>query len=180
MVWQNRVQHLHAAGRNQPQPNGVPPYNQSSQRHFISIPTHPFHDGNPAVSRKFSGRFQSGSQPFAFWTPSLILAVVLSLVRPKVCYEYGYYGLNKCGESSDPPSYPSHLYLSLEKLLSTVISLLFFSPVEVQIFLLITLHRETISVCEMSGLLSLPAYVFSFFLRWFFSVFSSWWLSSFW
>lgn len=114
MVWQNRVQHLHAAGRNQPQPNGVPPYNQSSQRHFISIPTHPFHDGNPAVSRKFSGRFQSGSQPFAFWTPSLILAVVLSLVRPKVCYEYGYYGLNKCGESSDPPPTPL-TYTSLSK-----------------------------------------------------------------
>lgn len=40
MVWQNRVQHLQAVGRNQPQPNGVPPYNQSSQRHFISIPIH--------------------------------------------------------------------------------------------------------------------------------------------
>lgn len=114
MVWQNRVQHLHAAGRNQPQPNGVPPYNQSSQRHFISIPTHPFHDGNPAVSRKFSGRSQSGSQPFAFWTPSLILAVVLSLVRPKGCQGYGYYGLNKCGESSDPPL-PPPTYIPLSK-----------------------------------------------------------------
>lgn len=26
--------------------------------------THPFHDGNPAVSRKTSSRFHSGSQPF--------------------------------------------------------------------------------------------------------------------
>lgn len=113
-------------------------------------------------------------------TPAMILAVVLSLVRPKGCYGYGYCGLNKCGESSDPPP-PPLTYTSLSKSSYRQLYLYcFFSPVDVQIFLLITLYRETISVGEMGGLFSLPAYVVSFFLRWFFSVFSSGLFSSFW
>lgn len=66
MVWQNRVQHLHAAGRNQPQPNGVPPYNQPSQRHFISIPAHSLSmTGIQPFPENFLAVSQSGSQPFA-------------------------------------------------------------------------------------------------------------------
>lgn len=115
MVWQNRVQHLHAAGRNQPQPNGVPPYNQPSQRHFISIPAHslsmtgtqPFPENFLAVSSQAPSLSPVRTLP-------MILAVVLSLVRPKVCCGYGYYGLNKCGESSDPPP-PTLTYTSLSK-----------------------------------------------------------------
>lgn len=47
-------------------------------------------------------------------------------------------------------------------------------------FPLITLCTASIPLGEMGGLFSLPAYVVSLFLRWFFSVFSSGLLSSFW
>ncbi len=50
----------------------------------------------------------------------------------------------------------------------------------VQTLPLITLYTTTIPVGEMGGLFSLPAYVVSLFLRWFFTVFSSGVFSSFW
>ena len=51
---------------------------------------------------------------------------------------------------------------------------------DVQTFTVKTLYTTTMPLGEMDGLLSLPAYVVSFFLRWFFSVFSSGVFSSFW
>lgn len=50
----------------------------------------------------------------------------------------------------------------------------------VQTFPLITLYTASIPLGEMGWLFSLPAYVFSLFLRWFFSVFSSGVFSLFW
>lgn len=116
MVWQNRVQHLNAAGR-KPTAN-LTVYLQSISRptrHFISIPAHslsmtgtqPFPENFLVVSSEAPSLSPAS-------TPAIILAVALSLVRPKGCCGYGYCGLNKCGESSDPPP-PPLTYTSLSK-----------------------------------------------------------------
>lgn len=79
------------------------------------------------------------------------------------------YGLNKYGKGSDTPL-PLPTYTSYD------FPLLWGAYT----FPLITLYTVTIPVGEMGALFSLPVYVVSFSLRWFFSGFSSGLFSSFW
>ncbi|ECF2472307.1 hypothetical protein E2D96_19350 [Salmonella enterica subsp. enterica serovar Oranienburg] len=83
MVWQNRVQHLHAAGKKPTATQRCTAIQSAVPAAFyLYTDTHPFHDGNPAVSRKFPGRFQSGSQPAFRLLDTIVDSRGGSITRP--------------------------------------------------------------------------------------------------